>query len=31
MNVGSKLPVRRSSRAEARSRYFDYLFKHARR
>lgn len=31
MDDGSKLPVRRSSRAEARSRYFDYLFTHVRR
>ena len=31
MDHGSKLPVRRSSRAEARSRYFDYLFTHVRR
>lgn len=28
MDDGSKLPVRRSSRAEARSRYFDFLFSH---
>lgn len=31
MDDGSKLPVRRSSRAEARSRYFDHLFTHMRR
>lgn len=31
MDDGSKLPVRRSSRAEARSRYLDYLFTHVRK
>lgn len=31
MDDGSKLPVRRSSRAEARRRYLDHLFTHVRR
>ena len=31
MDDGSKLPVRRASRTEARSRYFDYLFSRTQR
>ena len=31
MDDGTKLPVRQSSRTEARNRYFDYLFSNGRK